>query len=140
MDQQVRPDASSLSTHASRLKEAVLNPLSLRSYTTRSPKSASPTLTSSSNPSQPSSVGAIGEVSVPKRPSSPTKLSQTFIHDDGELHSVFGSVLSPQDHWRCAACTASFKQVRLVSLSFVLVALLLTLRSSCRRRPSTHTR
>lgn len=45
--------------------------------------------------------------------SSPTKLAQDFLSaGDGELSSVFGSVLSPKDHWQCAACTVKFRQVR----------------------------
>ncbi|GAA5854139.1 hypothetical protein JCM9279_002847 [Rhodotorula babjevae] len=79
------------------------------SYTTRSTKSTSHARTPSSTSNSSANVGAFGERAAPKRPASPTKLS-SFIHDDGELHSVFGSVLSPQDHWSCAGCTASFKQ------------------------------
>jgi hypothetical protein len=30
---------------------------------------------------------------------------------DGELSSVFGSVLNPKDNWQCVACIRKFKQV-----------------------------
>ncbi|GAA5930375.1 hypothetical protein JCM3775_004372 [Rhodotorula graminis] len=79
------------------------------SYTTRSTKGSSNARPNSSTPTTTGGMSAFGERTTPKRPASPTKLS-SFIHDDGELHSVFGSVLSPQDHWSCTGCTASFKQ------------------------------
>lgn len=51
---------------------------------------------------------------LPAPQPSPTKLAQSFLNVDGEgeLSSVFGSVLSPEDHWQCAACATKFRQVR----------------------------
>ncbi|GAA6047489.1 hypothetical protein JCM3770_005772 [Rhodotorula araucariae] len=83
-----------------------------QSYTTRSPRNASPAcqpLQEASDAVSPTQDPSKTRVSH-SRPASPTKLSQSFIHDDGELRSVFGSVLSPQDHWQCASCNAAFKQ------------------------------
>uniref|UniRef100_A0A0K3CAL4 BY PROTMAP: gi/647401258/emb/CDR47384.1/ RHTO0S14e02784g1_1 [Rhodosporidium toruloides] n=1 Tax=Rhodotorula toruloides TaxID=5286 RepID=A0A0K3CAL4_RHOTO len=52
---------------------------------------------------------------APARPPSPTKLAQSFLQqDDGELSSVFGSVLSPKDNWQCAACTSKFRQEEVI--------------------------
>ncbi|GAA5981139.1 hypothetical protein JCM11641_003125 [Rhodosporidiobolus odoratus] len=49
----------------------------------------------------------------PARPASPSKLHSSFIRqqeNSDELSGVFGSVLSPQDHWCCAACEVPFRQ------------------------------
>ncbi|BGP36236.1 hypothetical protein JCM10449v2_000134 [Rhodotorula kratochvilovae] len=85
-----------------------------QSYTTRSPKNASPTRATFQQTSGAAGAGSFPDAPntrIPQsRPASPTKLSQSFIHDDGELHSVFGSVLSPQDRWQCAGCETPFKQ------------------------------
>ncbi|GAA5860314.1 hypothetical protein JCM8547_003460 [Rhodosporidiobolus lusitaniae] len=57
----------------------------------------------------------------PSRPASPSKLHQSFLHQldeteegEGELNSVFGSVLSPKDHWTCGACAVQFKQEEVI--------------------------
>ncbi|GAA5867554.1 hypothetical protein JCM1840_002549 [Sporobolomyces johnsonii] len=52
----------------------------------------------------------------PSRPTSPSKLAHSFLHqqDDRELSCVFGSVLSPKDHWQCAACRTKFRQEEVI--------------------------
>ncbi|GAA6008104.1 hypothetical protein JCM10207_007031 [Rhodosporidiobolus poonsookiae] len=53
----------------------------------------------------------------PPRPGSPSKLANAFLRqdeDDGELNSVFGSVLSPEDHWQCVVCSTKFKQEEMI--------------------------
>ncbi|GAA5870053.1 hypothetical protein JCM3774_004346 [Rhodotorula dairenensis] len=64
----------------------------------------------------PSSPSQSGGALLPAVQPSPTKLAQSFLDVDGEgeLSSVFGSVLSPKDHWQCAACTKKFKQEEVI--------------------------
>lgn len=100
--------------------EAVLTP-SRDSYVSRSPpKSPSPAPAESKTAAAATtSLGVPSRTLVqPARPPSPTKLAQSFLQqDDGELSSVFGSVLSPKDNWQCAACTTKFRQVsKVISL------------------------
>ncbi|GAA5999948.1 uncharacterized protein JCM10292_003551 [Rhodotorula paludigena] len=88
-------------------------------YVSRSPKSTSPAPDALKNCSHALALNSptLGTPSrtlvPPARPASPSKLVQSFLHQDdgaGELHSVFGSVLSPEDQWGCAACQAKFRQ------------------------------
>ncbi|GAA5991313.1 hypothetical protein JCM10908_003250 [Rhodotorula pacifica] len=72
---------------------------------------ATASATRSHEPPAPNRPGA----PLPATLASPTKLAQSFLNDgEGELSSVFGSVLSPKDHWQCAACTKQFRQEEVI--------------------------
>ncbi|GAA5821653.1 hypothetical protein JCM10212_004312 [Sporobolomyces blumeae] len=51
-------------------------------------------------------------------PPSPSKLAHSFVKqaesEDAELSCVFGSVLSPKDHWQCSACQVKFRQEEVI--------------------------
>ncbi|BGP28374.1 hypothetical protein JCM10296v2_000106 [Rhodotorula toruloides] len=79
-----------------------------------SPSPAPPESTTASTAATPLGIPSRTLV-APARPPSPTKLAQSFLQqDDGELSSVFGSVLSPKDNWQCAACTSKFRQEEVI--------------------------
>lgn len=110
----VRSESLALRSPSSNGLKAVLTS-SCDSYVSRSPpKSPSPAPPDAKTfPTATTPLGTPSRTLVaPARPPSPTKLAQSFLQqDDGELSSVFGSVLSPKDNWQCAACTSKFRQV-----------------------------
>ncbi|KAG0661167.1 hypothetical protein C6P46_004121 [Rhodotorula mucilaginosa] len=88
-------------------------------YVARStPPKASPVPQSGSyaTPTGPASSPVRPGALLPPPQPSPTKLAQSFLNVDGEgeLSSVFGSVLSPKDHWQCAACASKFRQEEVI--------------------------
>ncbi|BGP21230.1 hypothetical protein JCM10295v2_000101 [Rhodotorula toruloides] len=84
-------------------------------YVSRSPPK-SPSLAPNESKATTQTATSLGTPSrALVRPASPTKLAQSFLQqDDGELSSVFGSVLSPKDDWQCAACTSKFRQEEVI--------------------------
>ncbi|GAA5912129.1 hypothetical protein JCM6882_003062 [Rhodosporidiobolus microsporus] len=81
-----------------------------------SPSSALSLPPSSSSPGPPREAPT-RTLLPPARPPSPSKLAQSFLDPQegaGELRSVFGSVLSPKDHWQCCACAVAFKQEEVI--------------------------
>ncbi|GAA5962958.1 hypothetical protein JCM3765_006729 [Sporobolomyces pararoseus] len=89
-------------------------------------RSSSPTSQKSSNP--PSDTTISGSVTLstpetsivppPRPPPSPSKLAHSFLRqsesEDTELSCVFGSVLSPKDHWQCSSCETKFRQEEVI--------------------------
>ncbi|GAA5908942.1 uncharacterized protein JCM6883_002560 [Sporobolomyces salmoneus] len=51
-------------------------------------------------------------------PPTPSKLAHSFLQqsesEDAELSAVFGSVLSPRDHWQCSSCSVKFRQEEVI--------------------------
>ncbi|POY72054.1 hypothetical protein BMF94_4924 [Rhodotorula taiwanensis] len=89
------------------------------SYVAKStPPSTSSGLVSTSVPSATSTSGTTSVLSAgvaPLASPSTSRLAQSFLQEgDGELSSVFGSVLSPRDSWQCAACTEKFRQEEVI--------------------------
>ncbi|GAA5924514.1 hypothetical protein JCM1841_004607 [Sporobolomyces salmonicolor] len=83
-----------------------------------SPGIVSPIPTTSSSSPRINSPPTVSRTPAPppSRPASPSKLAHSFLHqhDDRELSCVFGSVLSPKDHWQCAACRTKFRQEEVI--------------------------
>ncbi|GAA5954002.1 hypothetical protein JCM21900_005377 [Sporobolomyces salmonicolor] len=83
-----------------------------------SPGNVSPIPTASSSSPRIDSPPTVSRTPAPppSRPASPSKLAHSFPHqhDDRELSCVFGSVLSPKDHWQCAACHTKFRQEEVI--------------------------
>ncbi|GAA5993783.1 hypothetical protein JCM5350_000240 [Sporobolomyces pararoseus] len=89
-------------------------------------RSSSPTSQSNSNTnSNPSRGGSTtltnpdsSIVPPPRPPPSPSKLAHSFLRqsesEDTELSCVFGSVLSPKDHWQCSSCEIKFRQEEVI--------------------------
>ncbi|GAA5923669.1 ER membrane complex subunit EMC3 [Sporobolomyces koalae] len=64
-------------------------------------------------------ASTVSTATPPARPpSSPSKLAESFLKgvdsDETELSCVFGSVLSPKDHWQCSSCCVKFRQEEVI--------------------------
>ncbi|GAA5884543.1 hypothetical protein JCM16303_000020 [Sporobolomyces ruberrimus] len=86
-----------------------------------SPTSQSVSTTQHTAPtaSVPSAPPAPTPFAPPARPPpSPSKLAHSFLRqsesEDAELSCVFGSVLSPKDHWQCSSCQVKFRQEEVI--------------------------
>ncbi|GAA6024524.1 hypothetical protein JCM11491_006688 [Sporobolomyces phaffii] len=70
---------------------------------------SSPASISEDAPASPASYPSPRPAARPPPPS-PSKLAS----EDTELSCVFGSVLSPKDHWQCSSCKIKFRQEEVI--------------------------